>query len=212
MARRRRRKQSFLAFIGMLNDVEKDVVRIFIKHNIALAIRTVRNFLVIESASENMKKLEPYITFDVNLYKALTSDAEVIAKGFSPLSVSEQVEILEKALRDKLGISIYTWGSINRAIKQLLAYNLIDKRRGEIPGQKKGTLYFVSPQLYLLWQKEYDKLRDKSHKSDVEKFWFECKAGMRRRGRGSYEQQRNPLQVLQYLHTHRRIHHTLREA
>ena len=191
-----KQSQSFLVFIGRLGDAEKDVLRILIKHNSAMAIRTIRNYMVFEFASKNIDRLVQVYKIEVNkpyspfrtkefvdnsnspesrlkLYQALAPDAMVIAAGYSPLSISEKVVVLEKALRDKLKISVYTWGSINKAIRLLKKDTMIEKRRGEIPGQKRGVLYFVAPQLYLLWQQEYDKLRDKTNKSLAEKFWFE---------------------------------------
>ena len=183
----------FLAKVGKLQESEKAVLRLLIKHNSALGVRTIRDYLVFEAAAEHQTELYQVLSEDGNIQKllnrievhkpirgdierllilyAILPDPEVVASGANPLTFHKKVSILEAAMKKYLKLSFFTWGRIKYALDNLLELGFIEEVPGKLPGREKGKVYGVKPKIFQLWQQRFDYLRDKP-KTEAERFWF----------------------------------------
>jgi hypothetical protein len=220
MLSERQKHVDFLAYIGYLDDVaEQYVLRTLINNNSAQAKKTIRNYLVLDLAAINKKRIweahylndgllsslysefgraleysgylkefvgkqyrtritESSIKEDricLDLLRAYIPDDQVIKSGYSPLSITEKVEVLEKIMRNEMGIAIPSWEAIKSAVKQLEDAGLIIKR--EVSGKRSSELYYVAPQLYQMWENQREKINERrqtigGRKTRAEEFWF----------------------------------------
>jgi hypothetical protein len=174
-------QQTFLSTVGLLDGPERKVLKLLIMRHSAMAIRAIRNQLVFYELNNNprsrafLKALAEAAAANKAVYRAITPDDELIAKGVSPFTnLTKKAEIVEGILRENLNLSICTWSVIEKAVKTLFAEGFVSKREGAMTGQKsgRGTLYYVSPQTYSLWRAEWDVVRDRQKKDAEDKFWF----------------------------------------
>ena len=190
----------FLARVGKLQEAEKAVLRLLIKHNSALGVRTIRDYLVFEAAVEHEDELRKVLSLPRKLNEknirenirylaqvsegllntnpertevilALLPDTEVVASGIDPLTFHRKVSILETAMKKYLKLSFFTWGRIRSALDNLLELDFVEELPGKLPGWEKGKVYGVKPNIFKLWQQRLDYLRSKP-KTESEKFWF----------------------------------------
>lgn len=183
----------FLAKVGKLQESEKAVLRLLIKHNSALGVRTIRDYLVFDAAAEHQTELYQVLSEDGNIQKllnrievhkpirgdierllilyAILPDPDVVASGANPLTFNKKVSILEAAMKKYLKLSFFTWGRIRSALDNLLELGFIEEEPGKLPGREKGKIYGVKPKIFQLWQQRFDYLRDKP-KTEAERFWF----------------------------------------
>ena len=138
-----------------LQDAEKAVLRLLIKHNSALGVRTIRDYLVFEAAVEHKEELQralalPHVSNlkDSNperryIMLALMSDTDVVASGGEPMTFHKKVSILEDAMKKYIKLSFFTWGRIKSALDNLLELGFIEKVPGKLPGREKGIIYCI---------------------------------------------------------------------
>ena len=191
---------AFLAKVGKLQAAEKAVLRLLIKHNSALGVRTIRDYLVFEAAVEHKEELQKVLALPIEpnhkdlkkslqyiielarepldsnpermyIMLALMSDTDVVASGGEPMTFHKKVSVLEAAMKKYLKLSFFTWGRIRSALDNLLELGFIEEVPGKLPGREKGKVYGVKPKIFQLWQQRLDYLRG-GPLTESEKFWF----------------------------------------
>ena len=141
-----------------LQDTEKAVLRLLIKHNSALGVRTIRDYLVFEAAVEHKAELQKVLALphepnlkdlkDSNpermyIMLALMSDTDVVAYGREPITFNKKVSILEAAMKKYLKLSFFTWGRIKSTLDNLLELGFIEEVPGKLTGREKGKVYCI---------------------------------------------------------------------
>ena len=141
-----------------LQDAEKAVLRLLIKHNSALSVRTIRDYLVFEAAvghkeelqralalphEPNLKDLKDSNPERMYTILALMSDTDVVASGGKPITFHKKVSVLEAAMKKYLKLSFFTWGRIKSALDNLLELGFIEEVPGKLPGREKGIVYCI---------------------------------------------------------------------
>jgi hypothetical protein len=189
------RKAGFLSSVKSLSETEQLVLRTFLKHNVAMATKTVRAELINDLALQHLTEIEDYADAQANgpttiktsiftmnatikkelagkglFFKLITPRTDLIKRGITPLSPTERAFILEWILKKGLSIGVPAWETVQSALKRLTDGKWIKKQ--SIEGKKSDAEYYVSDLLFELWSKENERLRNTSKKSAVEKFWF----------------------------------------
>ena len=182
--------RDFLSAVSMLDDVaERYALRVLIQKNTALARKTIWQYIIVSTGlqySDLIKKLleEGMPTTKMDKAKdlkqkirALTSytsdllfymdDFEAVKNGLTPMSLTHKAEIIAMALRT-LGISIPSLDATGRALRRLADMGFVLERK--IEGKHADRLYYVNPDLFVLWEKQ--KQVTTKPKTESEKFWF----------------------------------------
>ena len=182
--------RDFLSAVSMLDDVaERYALRVLTQKNTALARKTIWQYIIVSTGlqySDLIKKLleEGMPTTKMDKAKdlkqkirALTSytsdllfymdDFEAVKNGLTPMSLTHKAEIIAMALRT-LGISIPSLDATGRALRRLADMGFVLERK--IEGKHADRLYYVNPDLFVLWEKQ--KQVTTKPKTESEKFWF----------------------------------------
>lgn len=204
----RLKREDFLSLVNVLNKIEREVLRLLIKNNSALAIRTIRNEIIwnlanarikeifgtyylpslypltsqhfVDLSNEQKDKLIKNKTFPMSkdalkVFNAFQNDADLIKDGYAPLSFTDKIQTLEKALKislakkDRTGY-IPSWDAIKGSLSSLKELGLVEERKLE--GKRADTMYYASPILYSLWEQQNDAVQSKNKKTEAERFWF----------------------------------------
>jgi hypothetical protein len=94
-------------------------------------------------------------------------DFEAVKKGFVPLSLTQKAQILAKEL-NRIGVSIPSLDATGRALRRLADMGFVLERK--IEGKHTDRLYYVNPDLFVLWEKQ--KQVTTKPKTEAERFWF----------------------------------------
>jgi hypothetical protein len=189
--------RDFLSAVSMLDDVaERYALRVLIQKNTALARKTIWQYIIVSTGlqySDLIKKLleegmpiRPKMDKAKDLkqkIRALASytsdfqklslllfymdDFEAVKNGLTPMSLTHKAEIIAMALRT-LGISIPSLDATDRALRRLVDMGFVLERK--IEGKHADRLYYVNPDLFVLWEKQ--KQVTTKPKTESEKFWF----------------------------------------
>ena len=183
--------RDFLSAVSMLDDVaERYALRVLIQKNTALARRTIWQYSVVSTGmqySDLIKKmleeeidkakdlkqkirvLTPYsIDFQkLSLLLFYMDDFEAVKSGLTPMSLTLKAEIIVTALRT-LSISIPSLDATGRALRRLADMGFVLERK--IEGKHTDRLYYVNPDLFMLWEKQ--KQVTAKPKTEAERFWF----------------------------------------
>jgi hypothetical protein len=183
--------RDFLSAVSMLDDVaERYALRVLIQKNTALARKTIWQYIIVSTGmqySDLIKKmleeeidkakdlkqkirvLTPYsIDFQkLSLLLFYMDDFEAVKSGLTPMSLTLKAEIIVTALRT-LSISIPSLDATGRALRRLADMGFVLERK--IEGKHTDRLYYVNPDLFMLWEKQ--KQVTAKPKTEAERFWF----------------------------------------
>jgi hypothetical protein len=188
--------RDFLSTVSMLDDVaEHHSLRILIHKNSALAKKTVwQNIIILIGAQhsdlikkaiekgiptsridnakgfkQTFKAMHSYLKDSQKMLQLLfyIDDFEAVKLGFTPISLTQKAEIVALTLR-YLDISIPSLDATGRALGRLAMLGFVFERR--IEGKHTDRLYYVNPDLFVLWEKQKQAIGNS--KTDSEKFWF----------------------------------------
>ena len=188
--------RDFLSAVSMLDDVaERYALHVLIQKNTALARKTIWQYIIVSTGlqySDLIKKLleegMPTTKMDkakdlkqkiralasytsdfqkLSLLLFYMDDFEAVKSGLTPMSLTHKAEIIAMALRT-LGISIPSLDATGRALRRLADMGFVLERK--IEGKHTDRLYYVNPDLFMLWEKQ--KQVTAKPKTESEKFWF----------------------------------------
>lgn len=193
----------FLSTVSMLDDVaEQQALRILIQKNTALAKKTIWQYIIVKIGEQYKAQIEKLLSNPdmkeekiknlrgpTNLPGAIRAglkegkdalelvelyifwnESEIIERGGISLTLTEKSTFLALALR-LLGVSVPSLDATGRALERLTALGFILKRNVE--GKHAKALFYVNPEVYMLWEKQKAEVDKKPKKSEVERFWFE---------------------------------------
>ena len=187
------RQDSFLNCVSRLDpDIEQCILRALLTAHAALAVRTIRNeYIQSVSRKKNVgsiiamtmptehswdiseiKKACAPSNADAALRKAFIPPVVLLEAGITPLSDSERIVVLEKALKEKLGVKIPSWDAIDNALESLVEDGYVEKRSLKGKHRRSDTLYYVSPILYAAWEAWKRTVEGKAKLTDAEKSWL----------------------------------------
>ncbi|MDE1768274.1 MAG: hypothetical protein KGH64_04635 [Candidatus Micrarchaeota archaeon] len=182
---------NFTEMIGSLTKNETDVLRLLILHHEAIAIRTIRNFIVFNLGMKNKSTLlkankisilempeggiKEKTRYLANLANTISDpkklkvllvfapDSTLISQGIPPMSLTEKIDTLESVLKDS-GVSVPSWDAIKNAVDNLVYLTLIQRKQSK----KSEWAYEVSPVVYKLWREELERVSGRSNRTDAE--------------------------------------------
>ena len=183
--------RDFLSAVSMLDDVaERYALRVLIQKNTALARKTIWQYIIVSTGmqysdlikrmleeeidkakdlKQKIRVLTPYsIDFQkLSLLLFYMDDFEAVKSGLTPMSLTLKAEIIVTALRT-LSISIPSLDATGRALRRLADMGFVLERK--IEGKHTDRLYYVNPDLFMLWEKQ--KQVTAKPKTEAERFWF----------------------------------------
>lgn len=186
--------QKFIEFVRQFDPVSQEVLRILISSNAAMSVQTIRNAYIQHQTTQNASKLQAFAehltrspqtvkasvlnknkklkdaeALKKSLYKLSKTDSELFLEGIDPLPPSEKLQITEAMLKT-LDIQIPARETIGSILQTLAQAGIV---KITIPsGKKADAFYFISSRVYDLWYMQREQLKDKTNKTDAEKFWF----------------------------------------
>ena len=186
--------KTFFEFVREFDPVTQEVLRILINSNAAMSVQTIRNAYIQHQTTQNAsklqalaehltrspqtvkasvlnknKKLKDAEALKKSLYKLSKTDSELFLEGIDPLPPSEKLQITEAMLKT-LDIQIPARQTIGSILQTLAQAGIV---KITIPsGKKADAFYFISSRVYDVWYMQREQLKDKTNKTDAEKFWF----------------------------------------
>ena len=188
--------RDFLSAVSMLDDVaERYALRVLIRKNTALARKTIWQYIIvstgmqysdlikkmlergipttkIDKAKDLKQKIRALASYATDFQKLslllfYMDDFEAVKNGLTPMSLTQKAEIIVTALRT-LSIPIPSLDATGRALRRLADMGFVLERK--IEGKHTDRLYYVNPDLFVLWEKQ--KQVTAKPKTESEKFWF----------------------------------------